>query len=46
MKIGNLILVLAKLDPELEVYFDTENDLDPIEKITAFQEMVVLNFRR
>ena len=46
MKVKDMMLILERINPELEVYFDLGNDLDPIDKITGFQFKVILNFRR
>lgn len=43
MKIKDLIFVLEKLDPELEVHYDLGHDTDPIDKITAGADIVMLN---
>lgn len=43
MKVKDLIFVLEKLNPELEVHYDLGRDTDPIDKITAGSDRVMLN---
>ena len=46
MKVKDLMMILEKSNPDADIYCDVGNDLDPINKVTAFCETIILNMER